>query len=75
MASAWFETFRVPALHFAGTGTLALYACGRTTGVVVECGDGLSTVTPVYEGMYARLIPELVLVLLLRALSRVITQM
>jgi centractin len=45
-----FESLGVPAVHFAPSATLALYATGRTTGLVLECGEGVSAATPVYEG-------------------------
>jgi centractin len=45
-----FEALGVPAVHFAPSATLALYATGRTTGLVLECGEGVSAATPVYEG-------------------------
>ena len=45
------QTFNVPAAFICGTANLALYASGRTTGVVVEIGDSLTTVTPMYEGI------------------------
>jgi centractin len=45
-----FESLGVPAVHFAPSATLALYAPGRTTGLVLECGEGVSAATPIYEG-------------------------
>ncbi|KAG2450176.1 hypothetical protein HYH02_000278 [Chlamydomonas schloesseri] len=44
------ETFRVPALYVAIQAVLSLYASGRTTGVVLDIGDGVSHAVPVYEG-------------------------
>ena len=49
-AQVLFEALRAPALHLAPTSTLALYATGRTTGLVLECGEGVTAATPVYEG-------------------------
>ncbi|KAK4387389.1 actin [Sesamum angolense] len=36
-----FETFTVPAMYLAFQAVLSLYASGRTTGVVLESGDGI----------------------------------
>ncbi|CAB9513942.1 Actin (Fragment) [Seminavis robusta] len=41
---------QMPAVFLAKDATLACYACGRTTGTVVDMGYGGTTVTPVYEG-------------------------
>lgn len=49
-AEVLFETFNVPALFVAPQAILSLYASGRTTGVVLDSGDGVSHVVPVYEG-------------------------
>ena len=46
----FFEGFNVPAMYFSVQAVLSLYASGRTTGVVLDCGDGVSHVVPVYEG-------------------------
>mmetsp|Transcript_5350 Transcript_5350/g.5895 ORF Transcript_5350/g.5895 Transcript_5350/m.5895 type:complete len:379 (-) Transcript_5350:129-1265(-) len=49
-AEIFFETFNCPALFFATQAVLSLYASGRTTGVVLDCGDGVTHCVPVYEG-------------------------
>jgi actin-related protein len=53
-----FETFNVlarfsldvPAMYVAIQAVLSLYASGRTTGVVMDAGDGVSHTVPIYEG-------------------------
>lgn len=45
-----FETFNVPALYTSIQAVLSLYASGRTTGIVLDSGDGVSHAVPVYEG-------------------------
>lgn len=49
-AQVMFESLHVPALYISPSSTLALYASGRTTGVVLECGEGSTHATPIYEG-------------------------
>lgn len=50
IAEIFFETFRAPAIFFAPQAVLSLYASGRTTGVAIDVGEGLTHVVPVYEG-------------------------
>lgn len=50
VAEIFFETFRTPALFFAPPSVLSLYASGRTTGVVLDVGEGVTQAVPVYEG-------------------------
>ena len=45
-----FETFNVPAFYLQSQAVLSLYASGRTTGCVVDSGEGLTHTVPVYEG-------------------------
>jgi actin, other eukaryote len=45
-----FEKFQVPRMYLAHKGVLAVYASGRTTGVVLTAGDGNIDAVPVYEG-------------------------
>ena len=46
----FFETLNVPALYISMQAVLSLYATGRTTGVVLDSGDGVTHCVPVYEG-------------------------
>jgi len=50
LAELFFETFRAPALFVAPPAVLSLYASGRTTGVVLDVGEGVTHCIPVYEG-------------------------
>jgi centractin len=49
-AEIFFETFNVPALFISMQAVLSLYASGRTTGIVLDSGDGVTHTVPVYEG-------------------------
>jgi centractin len=50
IAEIFFETYRAPAVFFSPPAVLSLYASGRTTGVVLDVGDGLTHCVPIYEG-------------------------
>jgi len=49
-AQVLFEQLQVPALHCCPSPPLALYATGRTTGLVLDVGEGAAHATPIYEG-------------------------
>ncbi|OXA36947.1 Actin-3 [Folsomia candida] len=49
MTQIMFETFNCPAMYVSMQGILALYASGRTTGVVLYSGDGVTQTVPVYN--------------------------
>ncbi|XP_044025581.1 uncharacterized protein LOC122863288 isoform X2 [Siniperca chuatsi] len=50
MVEIMFEGFSVPFTYVAMQAVLALYAAGRSTGVVLDSGDGVSHSVPVFEG-------------------------
>ena len=50
MTQIMFEVFNVPCLYVSVQAVLALYSNGRTTGVVLDSGDGVSHTVPIYEG-------------------------
>lgn len=45
-----FEVFNIPAFYMAAQPVLALYSSGKTTGLVIDSGDGISSAVPIYEG-------------------------
>lgn len=50
MARTMFEGFGAQRMYVAIQAVLALYSSGKTTGNVLDCGDGVSHTVPIYEG-------------------------
>jgi actin-related protein len=50
MAEVMFENFQVPTMYVATQAILSLYAANSLTGLVVDSGDGVTHIVPVYEG-------------------------
>ncbi|KAK3090457.1 hypothetical protein FSP39_011997 [Pinctada imbricata] len=50
MAQVMFENFNVPALNVSLQALLAMYGVGRVSCIVLNCGDGVTDVVPVYDG-------------------------
>jgi actin-related protein len=46
-----FETFNVPYLYLSTQTMLALYSSGKTTGLVVDIGEGMGNVVPIDDGL------------------------
>jgi len=45
-----FETFNVPGFYLATQAVLSLYASCKTTGLVLDSGEGITHSVPIYEG-------------------------
>ncbi|CAE7582918.1 unnamed protein product [Symbiodinium natans] len=50
MIEMLFEKFSCPAAYIVIQAVMSLYSYGRTTGTVVDSGDGVTHTVPVYEG-------------------------
>lgn len=50
MAQIMFEKFKVPASYFSYQPVLDLYSTGRTTGLVLDIGHGVTQAVPIFEG-------------------------
>lgn len=54
VAGFLFDSEHVPSVCFGNSASLSIMASGRTSGLVVECGAGLTTAVPVFEGLVLR---------------------
>merc|ERR1712139_256068 len=50
MVETMFETFGVPSLNISIQGVLALLGQGRTTGLVLDSGEGVTHTIPIFDG-------------------------
>ncbi|CAI9735239.1 Hypothetical predicted protein [Octopus vulgaris] len=50
MTKIMFEKFNIPGMYLGIQSVLSLYASGRTTGIVIECGHGTTHIVPIYDG-------------------------
>ena len=50
MTETMFEKFNTPALFITDQSIPSLFALGKTTGIVISSGEGVSCIVPAYEG-------------------------
>lgn len=50
IAQTMFETFQVAAMQLQSQAALTLFAHGKTSGLVVESGDGVTSLVPYFDG-------------------------
>lgn len=50
MCKIMFEDYDVPSMYIQIQAVLSLYSAGRTTGIVVDSGDGVTHTVPIFEG-------------------------
>ncbi len=50
MCTIMFETFNTPGIYIGIQAVLSLYSAGKTTGIVMDAGDGVSHFVPIFEG-------------------------
>jgi actin beta/gamma 1 len=50
MTKIMFETFNVPCFYTIQQSVCALYSNGKTTGVVLDSGEGITHTVPIFEG-------------------------
>ena len=53
-AEIMFEIFNVPCMFLSAQSVLAAYACGKSTCISIDCGDGATNFAPIYEGYLCR---------------------
>ena len=50
LLTSMFSSFNPPSIAMMSGAALGLFATGKTTGLVVDLGNGVTTVTPLFEG-------------------------
>ena len=50
MTQIMFENFKIPAISTYSTAELSLFASGRTTGIIIDSGYGITHTVPIHDG-------------------------
>lgn len=50
MTQIMFEGFNTPGIYISIQAVLSLYSAGKTTGIVMDAGDGVTHFVPIFEG-------------------------
>jgi len=50
MTQIMFEIFNTPGIYISIQAVLSLYSAGKTTGIVMDSGDGVTHFVPIFEG-------------------------
>ncbi len=51
MVEILFENFEVPTIYVSSSAVLSLLASGRTTGLVIDMGESVTHIVPIYKGI------------------------
>ena len=52
IAHILFDTYSVPALYIGNQAVLSLNSTGRSTGISIESGEGITQIAPIYDNFY-----------------------
>jgi actin-related protein len=50
-AEMLFESHHAPSISFLNSASASIFASGRTSGLSIDCGAGITSAVPVYEGL------------------------
>ena len=50
IAKIFLESFSAPGICICSQAVLSLYSLGKTTGAMLDCGDGVCHAVPIYDG-------------------------